>query len=174
MNISEGNDNYSACNMSAYNNIYDHFVQPDLSHKKQQETTRIVNFSKLCMSWFQLHVILNGTSHINTPKFLFTINIIDTVLSDGKKKRFCFAEKGYLKQTKSKWYIDIYAKIDTCLSIPNVATKTLQLHFMFIYSTIWSLFWFFILKIFQYLPVYWISYKRSTFSSLVYYSQIFI
>ena len=141
------------------------------NYRTKKETTRIVDFSKLCMSCFQLHVILNGTSHINTPKFLFTINIIDTVLSDGKKKRFCFAEKGYLKQTKSKWHIDIYAKIDTCLSIPNVATKTLQLHFMFIYSTIWSLFWFFILKIFQYLPVYWISYKRST---LVQYSQIFI
>ena len=87
------------------------------------------------------------------------------------KKRFCFAEKGYLKQTKSKWHIDIYAKIDTCLSIPNEATKTLQLHFMFIYSTIWSLFWFFILKIFQYLPVYWISYKRS-FGTL--FSNIYI
>ena len=79
--------------MSAYNNIYDHFVQPELSNKKQQETTRIVNFSKLCMSCFQLHVILNGTSHINTPKFLFTINIIDTVLSDGKKNVFVLQKK---------------------------------------------------------------------------------
>ena len=95
MNISEGNDNYNSFKyrtMSAYNNIYDHFVQPELSNKKQQETTRIVNFSELCMSCFQLHVILNGTSHINTPKFLFTINIIDTVLSDGKKT-FLFCRK---------------------------------------------------------------------------------
>ena len=134
---------------------------PNYRTKNDKKQRVVWIFPCWATNCFQLHIILNGTSHINTPKFLFTINIIDTVLSDGKKKRFCFAEKGYLKQTKSKWHIDIYAKIDTCLSIPNEATKTLQLHFMFIYSTIWSLFWFFILKIFQYLPVYWISYKRS-------------
>ena len=63
MNISEGNDNYnsfkySACNMSAYNNTYNHFVQPELSNKKTTRNNAYCEFFQV------VHELLSTSRYI--------------------------------------------------------------------------------------------------------------